>query len=222
MSGLKLFVPVEGSSDKAFFEHFFKREFPTLIAEIKLDESNTRKKTVLDNITSDLSLLDSSPNTSFLYIVDADTADNNQNGFQGTLAAIQKKFGEKGYQLDSNTQQDRLIIFNNPDLLPIALWIMPNNAADGIFEDWIADCIAQNDAMFAQAKSAVSGIQNRIFSDVQKPKAEVYTWLAWQKRPALSLVYALQKNLITSSAPFHNFIQQLKQFIERLEQETQT
>jgi hypothetical protein len=219
MSGLKLFVPVEGTSDDAFFTELFKRIFPTLAVEVKIDPSNTRKKSVLDNIKSDLNLLERNTNTSFLYIVDADKADNKDNGFQGTLAVFQKKLGEKGYQLDPNTQQqDSLIIFNNPDLLPIALWIMPNNAADGMFEDWIADCIDQ-DAMFLQAKSAVGAIQNPVFSTVQKPKADVYTWLAWQKRPALSLVYALQKNLITSSPTFQNFEHELKQFIQRLEHE---
>lgn len=222
MSGLKLFVPVEGSSDQAFFEGFFKRAFPALLVDVKIDPDHSKKESVLNNIKSDLTLLYRRANTSFLYIVDADTASKNAKGYHATLAEFQRQFGEKGYQLDSSTQQqDSLIVFNNPDLLPIALWIMPNNASDGMFEDWIADCIAQ-DPMFAQAKSAVSTIQNPIFTAVQKPKADVYTWLAWQKRPALSLVYALQKNLITSSPTFQNFKQQLTQFIKRLEQETQT
>ena len=96
---------------------------------------------------------------------------------------------------------------------------MPNNASDGMFEDWIADCIAQ-DPMFAQAKSAVSTIKIP-FLAVQN-RRPMFIHGSPGKRPAPSLVYALQKNLITSSPTFQNFKQQLTQFIKRLEQETQT
>lgn len=65
------------------------------------------------------------------------------------------------------------------------VWIMPDNSAPGALEDFLKFLIPDDSQLFQMAASAVARIppEHRRFSSQSVPKAELYTWLAWQEVP---------------------------------------
>jgi hypothetical protein len=97
---------------------------------------------------------------------------------------------------------------NHTDNLPaLGLWVMPNNKETGIFEKWIYDILhPDHEELFQHAKNAVKTLPlPRLFDDDYSPKAELYTWLAWQKKPSLRLENIDKPHLNHSCAHFQDF-----------------
>jgi hypothetical protein len=98
----------------------------------------------------------------------------------------------------------------------LGIWIMPDNISPGILETFLSFLIpTKHTVVWQQAVNAVataraSGAPCR---DVHLPKAELYTWLAWQDPPSLSAGQALTKKVLdpraTSAAAFVAWIRQL-------------
>ncbi|HIH86657.1 MAG TPA: hypothetical protein HA304_01985 [Methanosarcinales archaeon] len=84
------------------------------------------------------------------------------------------------------------------------LWVMPNNGDEGMLEDWIKSCVHPNEnQLFAHAKTVVDTLPLTKFKPIHISKAEVATWLAWQKQPGHGLYRAVEDQLIdTNSALF--------------------
>ncbi len=67
----------------------------------------------------------------------------------------------------------------------VGVWIMPDNQRSGKLEDFLLDLIDGNDLLIGHAKDATSTaceIDCR-FSEADRDKAVLHTWLAWQERP---------------------------------------
>lgn len=69
-------------------------------------------------------------------------------------------------------------------LLPRAgVWIMPDNTTGGILEDFLRFLVPQPNALFDHAESSVNSVPERRFSENDRIKAVIHTWLAWQEEP---------------------------------------
>lgn len=252
----KTLVLVEGTSDKDFFTSFFGSIAPKTEVRPNIHPDNAsskRQKTdqltagknvheskgaLLCHIKSDISQLRDGHYKNMLYIVDADITAHGQ-GYHNTYKRFSDGFIAEGYAPDKDTIKPKCLhVFTHAELPSIALWIMPDNCEDGVFEGWIKTCAKKENALTV-ACTTVASITPPLQEDALnaagtteapltpgkfKPhnaiKAEIYTWLAWQEKPALSLEYALQNDLIDSKNPaFENFKEQLTQFIQRTEQE---
>ena len=66
----------------------------------------------------------------------------------------------------------------------IGVWVMPDNQNTGMLEDWAKQCLhPQERALFAHARESVKNLpEPPKFKPLQRSKAEVATWLAWQSR----------------------------------------
>jgi hypothetical protein len=79
-------------------------------------------------------------------------------------------------------------------LLPrVGVWIMPDNKANGILEEFLRFLVPQECALFRHVKSSVAAIPeaDRRFSPVAEPKVVIHTWLAWQEEPGRPLGTAI-------------------------------
>lgn len=68
--------------------------------------------------------------------------------------------------------------------LRLGIWVMPNNAAPGVLEDFVLTLIPDADELLPQARgtlAAIEAIGIQRYANVHRPKALVHTWLAWQE-----------------------------------------
>jgi len=74
-------------------------------------------------------------------------------------------------------------------------------------EDWIKSCVHSDEhELFTHAEEVVGELSAPKFKPIHCSKAEVATWLAWQKRPGHGLYLVVEDELIdTNSALFEEF-----------------
>jgi hypothetical protein len=137
-------------------------------------------------------------------VVDADI-DENGGGFQRTVQQVAEKIRDCGYNTTPQFLKSGGLVFKHSDGLPdLGLWIMPNNKNEGILEDWISQCISEEEkSLFALAQSTVDRLSDPKFKPIRKMKASVATWLAWQYDPGEGLYYAVQKDLVDEKTPLY-------------------
>lgn len=143
-------------------------------------------------------------------VVDADQHQNG-HGYQRTFDDISQKLRDQGYTQDeeASTKACGLIFSHSDGLASIGVWIMPNNQEDGALESWISACINNTELpLFNHATTVVNELStsfNRTFTGNKKAKAEVATWLAWQKSPSIGL-YAAVGLLDSQSSEYKNLV----------------
>lgn len=86
-----------------------------------------------------------------------------------------------------------------PDVLPadglvveeggraLGVWVMPDNGARGALEDFLVDLVPADDIHWEHARESVAAAVKRgvLFKSQYRSKAEIHTWLAWQKEPGV-------------------------------------
>ena len=96
------------------------------------------------------------------------------------------------------------LIYNHDDgLADFGLWVMPDNSSDGMLEDWLKQCVAPAEqALLTQAVSVVGSLpQPTKFKPLHLSKAEVATWVAWQRSPGQGLHLAVRDQLLDVGYP---------------------
>ncbi len=98
--------------------------------------------------------------------------------------------------------------FNNKNIsqnpIRFGIWIMPDNRMRGMLETFLAYLVPdESDELWTFAKqSAQTAKENGApFIDVQTDKANIYTWLAWQKPPGRQLHDALKQRILDPEHP---------------------
>lgn len=98
-------------------------------------------------------------------------------------------------------------IGNSPSdrILPrrTGIWMMPNNRSPGALEELVVRMIPVVSPLFAHVRASIDSIppNERLFSDEKRTKAEIRTWLAWQKDPGLAYGSAIRENYLDTETP---------------------
>jgi len=131
-------------------------------------------------------------------ITDADYEANNGMGYRKTLRHFAAIVKSSGYVLTPRKGARGGIFFaHNDGLSDLGLWVMPNNKDEGILEDWLKQCIHPNEStLLHHARNSIKTLPCRKFSTFHEVKAEIATWLAWQKIPGQGVHAACQSGLI--------------------------
>lgn len=69
----------------------------------------------------------------------------------------------------------------------LGVWIMPDNGTRGALEDFLIDLVPAGDVHWSPARESVTAAVERgaLFPAQYRSKAEIHTWLAWQKDPGV-------------------------------------
>lgn len=115
-------------------------------------------------------------------IVDADTDMNSR------WQSIRDQIISVGYQSVPIQPVADGTILDPPEgtLLPkVGIWIMPDNRTDGILEDFLRFLVRPPNDLFDHVEASVAAIPQELqrFKDLDKIKAVIHTWLAWQEDP---------------------------------------
>jgi hypothetical protein len=76
------------------------------------------------------------------------------------------------------------------------VWVMPDNARGGMLEDFLLALIPDADVLLTHAQHAVATLPKTEFKPEHRAKAQIHTWLAWQKQPGTPLGLALRRHYL--------------------------
>jgi Protein of unknown function (DUF3226) len=145
-------------------------------------------------------------------IVDAD------DDLTARWRSVRVRLERLGYTVPRQPAIDGTIIEPPHGGLPrVGVWIMPDNATKGILENFLQSLIPPGDALLLRAKQCVAEIPvvERLFPDPRVPKAEIYTWLAWQETPGCSFGPTIKAGLLNGDHPLaRRFIDWLRRLFE--------
>jgi hypothetical protein len=100
----------------------------------------------------------------------------------------------------------------------IGVWIMPNNKDTGKLEDFFEQLIPEKDNVISEVEKTLQKIENKNvnrYSEKDRPKAKIYTWLAWQKNPGMPMGLTIKsnENLSTDNETCEKFVTWLKNLV---------
>jgi hypothetical protein len=96
------------------------------------------------------------------------------------------------------------LVHTQPRMPAVGVWLMPDNASEGMIETFAASLVPENDAAWIHAREAVTGLPDTVrrFSvNRHSDKAMLHTWLAWQEEPGCRTGVAVSGNLLRSDRP---------------------
>jgi hypothetical protein len=209
---------VEGEGDRSFLEQLFRvLGLPAEVvlpatAKDLLDHGYNTKKGAYHALDDRLILLQQADSAlkRLAIVVDSDHGKDGQ-GFSKTLTELTKIFNDYGYEQDSSyTNNGFVFAHKDQNIRPVGAWIMPNNQDDGAIESWIQQCFDPKKChLLPHAQQTVSDLPDRQFTGNNLPKAEIATWLAWQKRPSIGL-YAAVPLLNDQAQPYKDLVNWLQ------------
>lgn len=117
-----------------------------------------------------------------------------------------------------NQIPDTGLICNASSGTRFGAWIMPNNQSCGMLETFLSYMIPESgEALWQYSQEVVQEAKKRgaLFIDNHLDKANIYTWLAWQKPPGQPFSYALKDRILD---PQHSKSQSFVNWFKRLYQ----
>lgn len=136
---------VEGEADRGFFEALCR--LLSIPADVRVATpkdtggAHNTKEGVLSHLTKVLlPQLQDGQLERIGVVVDADRVVHG-SGYPVTLQRFTDVLAHDGYQ-PSPTGATGLVFIHQDGLADLGLWIMPNNADEGILEDWIKHCLS--------------------------------------------------------------------------------
>ncbi len=83
----------------------------------------------------------------------------------------------------------------------VGVWVMPDNLSPGTLEDFLLAMIPQDDILLTHAQACLDSLADPPFRDVDKLKALMHTWLAWQSEPGEPYGTAIRAGFLNASVP---------------------
>lgn len=199
---------VEGEADKGFFELLCRSE--AIVAGIRVAPPievggrRNSKQGVLNMLETLIGDLNDGRLQALAIVVDADRVADG-GGFEKTIKQIERKITTQGYVNPPVSLGTGGLLYNHNDGLPnLGVWVMPDNAAEGMLEDWIKHSVSSAERdLLEHAQRTVASLDAPKFRATGLSKAEVATWLAWQEKPGEGLYYTVENKLLDSTAPLH-------------------
>ncbi len=193
MAGKRVLM-VEGPDDKHVVMH--------ICGERKLGEIETihpygGKDPLLEGIGTRLKESDV---IALGILLDADT------DLQARWQAVTARLKQAGYADTPTAPAPDGTVISAPtnSLLPcVGIWLMPDNQANGILENFLHFLVPEGDALLPRVEHAINSIppEQCLFSELKKPKARIHTWLAWQEEPGKPFGQAITARYLDPHLP---------------------
>ncbi len=104
---------------------------------------------------------------------------------------------ETGFAIPEGVSTDNGLIHDLEDKRRVAVWLFPDCKSSGALEDFILQSlIPPTDGLLQDARDVVRDLRERRFPSKYDRKAEVRTWLSWQKRPGLPPGRAIAEKIL--------------------------
>lgn len=89
-----------------------------------------------------------------------------------------------GFQMPSTPDREGTVV-TEPGGKRVGVWLMPDNQSQGKLEDFLAILVPNNDPCWSLSGTCTRQARElgAKFSETDFIKAQIHTWLAWQKEP---------------------------------------
>ncbi|SRR5260370_2236418 len=194
------YLLVEGSDDKHVFHHlldyyqirdkFKRRDEPFEIIDHQGIDNLLNLKTIR-------TYLKGNPLRRFGIVVDADT------DLAVCWQRIQDILERSGYTIIPREPHLEGIVIKQDERPIVGIWLMPDNNITGMIEHFVSFLRPSDDILWPMAEDVVLKVveTKRHFPEGHEIKAELHTWLAWQKEPGKPLGQAITARYLDADAP---------------------
>ncbi len=180
------FLLVEGNDDQHVVWNLLKfRNFPECF--------EVQEKGGIDRLLSSFPVqLKGSAVQALGIMIDADL------DAAGRWAGIKSDLDRVGYSSYPAELPAEGLILDEEGLPRVGVWIMPNNATNGMLEDFVAWLVPPEDALWAHSEDVLKSIPEGLleFSSRHTAKAQIHTWLAWKADPGTPMGLAITKKYL--------------------------
>lgn len=198
---------VEGSDDVQVCYHLLKCNNIEVPQQIKIED-----KRGINNLlkTLDVELMGSQARR-IGVIVDAD--ENLADRWQSIVDILAKS----GYQIVPPKPELNGTIIREENKPTVGIWLMPDNELPGMLEHFCSFLIPSGDLLWEFADEVVKQV---VETDCRFPlnhrmKANVHTWLAWQKEPGKPMGQAITKHFFDYTSPYAQlFVSWIRQLFD--------
>lgn len=90
-----------------------------------------------------------------------------------------------------------------PQKPKVGVWIMPNNNASGMLEDFLREMVPNDDVLIPEVTKTLDDLENaklNRYKSIHRSKAWIHTYLAWQDEPGNTLAVAVGSVQLDPSA----------------------
>ncbi len=149
------------------------------------------------------------PEVQLAVVIDAD------EDIIGRWHSLKNKLYTIGYQIIPAVPDSAGTILFGDRLPNLGIWLMPNNKLPGMVEDFVAQLIPFQDKLWPRAQRVVQEIPENERKFNQISKAQIRTWLAWQKEPGRPFGTAIDNGDFDVNAPHaQQFVNWLKRLFD--------
>jgi hypothetical protein len=182
---------VEGVDDKHVIGNLLFNHSLDAVFDIKEKES---VDTLLGTLTDELEATDLDR---IGIVVDIDDA------LESRWGRLSHALREAGYTAIPALPEAQGTIIVEDGLVPVGIWLMPDNIAVGAIESFVSSLIEGTDHLWPKAQSDVAAIprEHRRFKESFVAKASIHTWLAWQEEPGTRLGQVFKKKYLDPQHP---------------------
>lgn len=180
---------VEGADDQWVIANLLKRhgiELPRppedstrpLIEHVDpADGTTSGVERLLELIPARVSLSESAVG----FVIDADPS----KGVKSRWQSVRGQLEQAGLTPPEEIPADGFIGDSSTYKIAVGVWLMPDNVRDGTLETFLHDLVDEQDSLidFAKTSTGKAATMDQRFRDVDRSKAELHTWLAWQAHP---------------------------------------
>ena len=195
MAGRKILM-VEGTDDEHVLSSICCKRGIIDLCEVK---SYGGYEGVRDGISTRLSFIDEGDIVGI--IIDADSI------LPSRWQSISDRLTTIGYPSVPKTPDPQGTILQSSDdpFLPrLGVWLMPNNHDRGAIEDFLLALMPCHDNLYEHATTIVDSLPKQRFADKDKLKANIHTWLAWQKNPGRPYGTSITAGFLDPHSPLAN------------------
>lgn len=189
----KSLLLVEGKDDEHVLYHLLEHHnVPTTF--------RVKDKRGIENLLETLDAeLDAGGLERLGVIVDADTAPTSR------WQSLRSIFAQSGCPLpDQADPLGTVVELSGRTLTRVGVWVMPDNEAEGMLEDFVRSLVPPGDALLVFAEECVDEVIARDcrFRPSYRSKALIHTWLSWQKEPGTPLGLAIKNHELDAGADY--------------------
>lgn len=143
-------------------------------------------------------------------VVDADTTPGSR------WQSLRSIFAQSGCPLpDQADPLGTVVELSGRTLARVGVWVMPDNEAEGMLEDFVRFLVPPGDGLLVFAEECVDEViaRDRRFPAGHCSKALIHTWLSWQKEPGTPLGLAIKNRELDAGAaltlPLMNWLRRM-------------
>lgn len=146
-------------------------------------------------------------------VVDADEQ------LQERWQALREVVRGAGYPAFPDAPDPQGTVIAEPGRIRLGFWLMPDNQLNGSLERFAQLLLPDADRLWPRATAVVEQIpaEDTLFREGDTLKAQLHTWLAWQREPGRPIGQAINNRYLNPDAPqAHHLIGWLRRLFQEL------